>query len=163
MRREIFERGRRVPNTAEVSVPAVHAIHSKIEGNPVIQLARDVVSRETLVSAPEGRSRNYVILDDIAGERVAIATKTIAVPPGVDRVLVLRDATALPETSADWDLTSRPTRWSYPPAADLGAESVESSTARTLRVVNSWNSSFEFKEEWTDDDGVIYPGLRPPQ
>ncbi|NYH24187.1 DEAD/DEAH box helicase [Paraburkholderia bryophila] len=102
-------------------------------------------------------------MDDIAGERLAVATKTIAVPPGVDRVLVIRDATVLPETSADWDLAVRPTRWSYPPVFDLGAESIESSISRTRQVVDSWNSSFQFKEEWTDDEGVIHPGLRPPQ
>lgn len=152
-----------MPNTAKVSVPEVYAIRSKVEGNAIVQLTRDVVSRETVVSVPEGRGHSYVILEDVAGEKLAIATKTIAVPPGVDRVLILRDATALPETSADWDLTSRPTRWSYPPVADLSTELVESGIARTRQVVDSWNSSFQFKEEWTDDDGVIYPGLRPPQ
>lgn len=119
--------------------------------------------REVSVNQPTGRSRSYLVLESLEGEKIAVATRTIPVPEGVDRLLVFSDSIEMPSEGSNWDLSTRPTRWAFPKALNVSVEASEESAWRTQSVVQSWVDAFLYREERTDGNGTVHPGLRPPQ
>lgn len=147
----------------EVSIPAIYAVHGLVDGNRVVQLAKDATKCDVSVSEPLGRARSYLVLDDFDGEKVAVSTRTIAMPQGVDRLLVLSETEEMPSEASDWSLSTRPSRWVFPKALNVGTEPTEASVQRTSSVVESWIDAFQYREERTSEDGSVHPGLRAPQ
>lgn len=118
---------------------------------------------EASVIESNGRARNYLVLDDFVGEKIAVSLKSIAPPNGIDRVLVLPDANELPTADSNWDLSRVITRWAYPKPLNISDEAGEQSGLRVAGVVDSWKNTFNFKEERVEAGASVIPGLRPPQ
>lgn len=146
-----------------VTIPAIYAVHGLVEGNRVLQLERDAQTREVLVSEPLGRARSYLVLEGFDAEKIAVATRSIPVPEGMDRLLVLSDSSEIPSEGSNWDLSTRSTRWTFPKALNVGTEPIDESTLRTASIVESWEDAFLYREERIEEDGTIRPGLRAPQ
>jgi superfamily II DNA or RNA helicase len=151
-------------STSAVQIlPPLFAIQGKLgSGNFIVQLRQPAMSGVPLMepSATDAGSVRVVTTSGFIAHLTADLVKQQ--PPGVDGVLCL--AGQIPHVRSE--LTSeamKQAKWIYPVVQTPTSFSAKQLTSLCGDVRRSWIDSVRFKEETTNDEGVLSPGLREPQ
>lgn len=148
---------------AELRIPPQFEISGKIHNNPVRKLAFTEQSQTYRLSPYEKGKVSGIVARDRSGRTIFLTTKsTNAIIPS-DGVLLLPDAPSLSIDEIRKALEDRAYRWLQPKPLDISAEDMAQSAGRCEAITASWNNKFEFRQEHTNADGEIVPGLRLPQ
>lgn len=144
-------------------LPPLFAIHGKLgSGNLLVQLRQP--SMRSKFSEEHGLSDAGIIrvvtpngfVAQLAGDR------TTDLPEGVDGVLYVGNQAPHVQPIAN-NRGKKRTAWIHPATLLPASLSVDASISLYESVRQSWINSVHFKEETTNDDGSVNPGLREPQ